>query len=351
MLPARRRSMPRSAGRAVKNAPLRLVSSTARQRSASMRTAGPSRVTPALRTRASRSPSPSSTAATSPAASSSTETSARWVSARRPAASTAPAVACGAGLVAHVPDADVVAGRRPGPRRRPRRSHGWRRSPARRASDGERRRGRPASPPGPSARRGARAAPGPRARGPGPSSTKRVAPSPERLLDGGAEAHRRGELVQQHLAQARGRLRGRRWSSTRSAGSGSPGVQAASAGARRSAAGAMSGEWKAPPTLSRVARPLALGHQREQPVDALGGARGDDLARAVEVGRPDVAGLGAQGLGVRVGEAQQGGHPARAPLARLAASPPRARPPAPGPRRSPGCRPPPGPSTRPASGP
>jgi len=53
MLPARRRSMPRRAGRAVKKAPVRSVSMTAFQSSALMRTASPSRVMPAFSTTAS----------------------------------------------------------------------------------------------------------------------------------------------------------------------------------------------------------------------------------------------------------------------------------------------------------
>ena len=93
MLPARRRSMPRSAGRAVKNAPVRFVSMTAPQSSALIRTARPSRVMPAFSTRASSGPSASSTASTRPAACASSATSAAWAWARRPAASTAATVA------------------------------------------------------------------------------------------------------------------------------------------------------------------------------------------------------------------------------------------------------------------
>ena len=309
---------------------------------------------PAFSTRASRGPSASSTASTS----------AGRPAPRRPRRAAWATRAPARGLDGR--------GRRRGARRRRRRSPRPRRS-RRRASaraqaapiprlapvtsaTGIRRppapRGRPARPPAPRQRRAGRAAPGRTA--PAGARPPRTARRPCRSRPRRASPKRTGAvtLVEQDVPQALGRLDGAPVVVERkggSAGAGLPRVERRAQPLGRRGRRAASGT-RRPPRAAR-SRAAALGGERDEPVDRRRGARHHDLAGAVEVRGPRLAGL----LGQRAGPRRRRGR-ARAAIAPARPRPPRASPRrAPrrsaAPRRSPSRPRRPAPSTRPASGP
>ena len=92
----------------------------------------------------------------------------------------------------------------------------------------------------------------------------------------------------------------------------SPNPTAPTAGANRAAASAISGQWNAPATFSRISLPPGVADRLGHRVDALLAARDDHLARAVVVGRPDVVALRAELLDLVVVELEHGRHAATA---------------------------------------